>query len=41
MKPTGLCSKFEEGGFGHVKIYLEHIVRVYKDKSNEKKRDKI
>ena len=41
MKPIGLCSTFEEGGFGHVKIYLEPIVRVYKDKSNEKESDKI
>ena len=40
-KPTELCSRFEEGGFGHVKIYLEPIVRVYKDKSNEKESDKI
>jgi hypothetical protein len=41
IKPTGLCSTFEEGGFGHVKIYLEPIVRVYKDISNEKESDKI
>ena len=39
IKPTGLCSKFEEGGFGHVKIYLEPIVRVYKDISNEKEKE--
>ena len=39
IKPAGLCSKFEEGGFGHVKIYLEPIVRVYKDISNEKEKE--
>ena len=40
IKSNGPCSKFEDGGFGNVKIYLEPIVRVYKDNSNEKEGDK-
>ena len=41
VNPTGLHSKFEDGEFGHVKIYLEPIIRVYKDKSGDKESDKI
>ena len=36
IKPTGLCIKHEEGGFEHVKIYLEPIVRLFKEKAYTK-----
>ena len=41
LKPTVLSNRFEEGRFGHVKIYLEPIVRVYKAKSAGKESDRI
>ena len=31
----------EDGGLGKVKIYLEPLVRVYKEKTNSKESDKI